>query len=128
MPDYSKGKIYGIRNTLNEKIYIGSTTQPLNERFSNHLADCKSSKLYSLKKPVNELGEQYFFIELLEEYSCNNKKELENMENYWIGFFIELLGRENVYNLDIDGKRSQQTKDKMRGINNVQFQRGCIYI
>ena len=33
--DFSKGKIYCIRNNIDDEIYIGSTTQPLSKRFKN---------------------------------------------------------------------------------------------
>ena len=31
--DYKNGKIYSVRNTVNDDIYISSTTQPLSKRF-----------------------------------------------------------------------------------------------
>ena len=37
MPDYSKGKIYTIRNSDDDtKIYVGSTIQPLSVRLGGH--------------------------------------------------------------------------------------------
>ena len=37
MPDYTKGKIYTIRNRIDDSlIYVGATTQPLYIRFSEH--------------------------------------------------------------------------------------------
>ena len=45
MPDYSKGKIYTIRCRTDETlIYVGSTIQPLNRRFSKHKTEYKSNK------------------------------------------------------------------------------------
>ena len=34
--DYKNGKIYCIRNTIDDDIYVGSTTQPLSERMVKH--------------------------------------------------------------------------------------------
>ena len=31
-----KGSIYIIRNTINDKVYIGQTTQTIGIRFTNH--------------------------------------------------------------------------------------------
>ena len=31
--DYNNGKIYSIRNTIDNDVYVGSTTQPLSKRF-----------------------------------------------------------------------------------------------
>jgi len=63
---YANGKIYCLRSHQTEDIYIGSTTQPLYKRLYQH----------KIKK-VNELANyDDVYIELIEEYSCNNKMEL----------------------------------------------------
>ena len=36
MPDYNRGKIYKIYNTITEDIYIGATTRLLCERMRDH--------------------------------------------------------------------------------------------
>ncbi len=131
MSDYSKGKIYKINNTKNEKVYIGSTTEDLKTRLRRHRYNTKQNKQVAMTEPINTLGEENFNIELLEEYPCNSKTELENMENFWIGFFIGYLGRDNVYNIMIDNKTSNETKNKLSiqfsGVNNPAFNRGTIY-
>lgn len=131
MNPYSNGKIYIISNTVNEKIYIGSTTEDLKTRLRRHRYNAKQNKKVAITKPINTLGDKNFNIELLEEFPCNNREELENIENYWIGFFIEILGRDNVYNIMIDNKCSQETKKKLSnlfsGVNNPSFKRGVIY-
>ena len=43
MPNYSKGKIYKIYN--DDLIYIGSTTQTLEQRLKDHLRFYKKYKL-----------------------------------------------------------------------------------
>jgi predicted GIY-YIG superfamily endonuclease len=45
--DYKNGKIYAIRSHQTDEIYIGSTTQSLSKRFSNHKS---KYKLYLEKK------------------------------------------------------------------------------
>ncbi len=86
MPDYSKGKIYKIYNTINDDIYIGSTIQNLKSRLSSHLSHSKKNEFCKrlLYKTMNELGIENFYIELIENYPCDNKKELEEREKYWI--------------------------------------------
>jgi group I intron endonuclease len=114
MPDYSKGKIYRIRNSLNEKVYIGSTTKKLSKRLSNHIYDAYHNIPYCMSQPIQEIGKENLMIELIEEYPCSSKTELEQIEYFWIGFFIELLGRDNVYNINIDGNIPTETKEKHR--------------
>ena len=75
MRDYSKGKIYTIRcrndHTL---IYVGSTTQPLSKRWGNHTRGLKFGEnlpFYQLIEDIND-----WYIELYEEFPCNNNEEL----------------------------------------------------
>ena len=43
MPDYSKSKIYTIRNRNDDSlIYVGATVQPLSVRFGGHKSNSKA--------------------------------------------------------------------------------------
>lgn len=71
--DYSKAKIYCIRSPNTDLIYIGSTCQQLSTRMTGHRADFKKETVIS-SKIIFEFGDAY--IELLENYPCNNREEL----------------------------------------------------
>ena len=88
MPDYSNGKIYTIRNRNDDtKIYVGSTIQPLYKRYHQHKKDSvKKEKLYTEIENWED-----WFIELYENYPCNNKEELCKRE----GEIIRLIGNLN---------------------------------
>ncbi len=93
MPDYSKGVIYTIRNRNDDtKIYVGSTSQPLYKRFHQHKKDSKKEKLMNFKLYI-EVNNDWsnWYIELYENYSCNNKDELCKRE----GEIIRLIGTLN---------------------------------
>ncbi len=78
MPDYSKGKIYTIRNrNEHAKIYVGSTIQSLAVRFSGHKRNSKTEKCinYKLYVEINNDWDNWY-IELYENYPCNSKEEL----------------------------------------------------
>ena len=78
---YKRGVIYTIRNINDDTlIYIGSTTNNLSKRFYNHKKDCKSGKSCSLYNYINDDDWTDWYIELYENYPCNNKKELERRE------------------------------------------------
>jgi hypothetical protein len=78
--DYSQGKIYKIVCNKTGLIYIGSTCNTLDERLKQHEYDCKR---YLDKKSNKFVSSIYVIIsndykmELIENYSCNHKKELE---------------------------------------------------
>jgi hypothetical protein len=85
--DYSQGKIYKIVCNKTGLVYIGSTCKTLDERLKQHVYDAKR---YIDKKSNKFVSSIYVIIsndykmELIENYSCNHKKELETKEYYYI--------------------------------------------
>ena len=73
MPNYQNGKIYKLWSPQGEEIYIGSTIQSLAVRKAEHKRlDCSSKILFEKYDDVR--------IELIEEYPCKNKMELNKRE------------------------------------------------
>ena len=85
---YKNGKIYKIVDRINENIYIGSTIKTLNKRLSEHKCYYKrkeNGKCNSYSYTSFEIIENDdFYIELIEEYPCNNRYELELQERFHI--------------------------------------------
>lgn len=83
--NYQDGKIYVVRNTVNKKLYYGSTCQPLHKRFHDHKNSTSGYKKdRNLYKAMNELGFENFYIELVENFPCNSKPELVAREGHYI--------------------------------------------
>ena len=88
MPDYSNAKIYHIIAPDGSK-YIGSTTQEIYKRFTTHKSNYRSWKkgqhhfvtCYELFENDNI---DNCVVELIENYPCNSKKELEKREGQLI--------------------------------------------
>ena len=79
MPDYQNGKIYTIRcRSDNTLIYVGSTIATLSRRLAEHRSTSKTSnqKLY---QSVNGNWSDWY-IELYEEFPCDNKQQLNKRE------------------------------------------------
>ena len=76
MPDYSKGKIYRLE--CNGLFYYGSTVMSLAQRKAVHRMGkhCSSKILFKMDGEVK--------IELIENYACSCKRELEEREQYYI--------------------------------------------
>ena len=74
MLDYSNGKIYKLWSPQGDDIYIGSTTQSLAKRKQKHktINKCSAKILFEKYDDVR--------IELIEEYPCKNKMELNRRE------------------------------------------------
>ena len=105
MADYDKGKIYMISNEVTNLKYIGSTTLPLNIRFNRHKTHSKQG-LTKLCKEMGEFGSEFFEIELLEKFPCDNKLELETREGEYI---IEYDTINNGYNANQAGRTHKES-------------------
>ena len=87
MNKFQNGKIYKIISNYTDDIYIGSTTQKLCKRLSNH-KECfkcynkgtKKDYLTSYKIVQYEDAQ----IILIEDYPCDNKQKLEARERHFI--------------------------------------------
>ena len=75
-PKYNNGKIYKITSNQTELIYVGSTIQELRRRFWQHTS--KSMGSQCLSREITKYGDAR--IQLIEEFPCNSKYELENRE------------------------------------------------
>jgi len=103
---YQRGQIYTIRSHQTDQFYIGSTTQPLHKRLHEHrshyklfLKGDKTKTCSSYKIIKNEDN----YIELLEDFKCNSKKELNKREGQQIRFY-----REKCVNIQIAGQTQQE--------------------
>jgi hypothetical protein len=83
--NYKNSKIYKITDIAYTKMYIGSTTQTLSRRFNKHKEsykrwkDGKRNKVSSFDI-FDEFGIDNCKIELIEEYECENRIQLERKE------------------------------------------------
>jgi hypothetical protein len=81
MPDYANGKIYKIVCNITGDQYIGATTQKLSQRLTCHVSKKNTDKKCKSKDII--LRGDYQIV-LIENYSCNNKEELERKEREYI--------------------------------------------
>lgn len=86
---YENGKIYKLVDKTNDNkvIYIGSTTQKLIRRINQHKQKSRDKPDRKIYKYICNVGWDNIDIELIENYKCDSKTELELRERY----YIELL-------------------------------------
>ena len=101
-----KGKIYSIRNYIDTDIYVGSTYQALSKRMTDHRRSINNTrdKHMLLYCKMREFGVENFYIELLEEYECENKEQLRAKE----GEYIRTMGS---LNRRIEGRTIKEWRD-----------------
>jgi hypothetical protein len=89
--DYSKSVVYSITDLTNhEVLYIGSTTNFINRKWS-HKTDAyqQNTKYYNIPIyiKIREIGLEYIDIKPIEEINCLSKNELLARERYWIEYY-----------------------------------------
>ena len=119
---FHNSKIYTIRSPSTDKYYIGSTTQILCKRFVDHKSDyklyLKGKHGFTTSYKIIELGDSY--IELLEEFNCENRMQLERKEG-------ELIRKNKLecVNRYIAGRTQQEyyieNKDKISEYKNQWY-------
>lgn len=113
--DYKNGKIYTIRSHQTDKIYIGSTTQPLSKRLSCHKGQYKSylngKKNYVTSYDIIEYGDAY--IELLEDFPCETKDQLHKREGECI------RAEPNCVNRCVAGRTTKQYREEHKDLINT---------
>ena len=107
--------IYIIKNTINNKVYIGQTSKPLKERFRYHCYNYNQCK--KISRAINKYGKENFRIELLEMVS--SRIEADKKERYWINYYNSVLGG---YNIEYGGNSAYHTKKVLCLTDNIIFE------
>ena len=86
--------IYKISNSINNKVYIGQTIRPIEERFKRHINDATNYILDThFARAIRKYGKENFYIEEIDK--ANNQEELNLKEQYWIRYYDSI---NNGYN------------------------------
>jgi group I intron endonuclease len=106
--------IYVIKNSVNNKVYVGQTWRSIERRFQVHLQNSTANHCLKLRRAIQKYGIDAFGIELLT--FCHTQE----MANYWEIYFIRKFNSvKNGYNVleyafNRKGtKHSAKTKKKM---------------
>ena len=76
---YQYGKIYRITNTQDEKIYVGCTSLPLDERYAIHRKKSGTGKM-QIHQHMRNIGRDHFSIHLIKDFPTYSRWHLENEE------------------------------------------------
>ena len=80
------GEIYIITNIQNNKVYIGQTIRPIEQRFHRHMNDALNNILDThFARAIRKYGKENFIIEKID--TAQNQNELNKKEQYWIKFY-----------------------------------------
>jgi hypothetical protein len=82
MASMIKGMVYKITSPNTDMVYIGSTTETLNDRLRKHIYDMKKTNNYVSSQIILEKGSVN--IELLEEVYVDSIRDLRKIEQEYI--------------------------------------------
>lgn len=78
--------IYKITNVQNNKVYIGQTIRPIQDRFNRHINDAINNILDTyFARAIRKYGKDNFIIEEIDV--AKNQDELNLKEQYWIQYY-----------------------------------------
>ena len=98
MPTIKSGKIYLITNLINDKKYVGITTQTLKQRWYGHI-NRKNDRRSILHNSIKKYGKENFKIELVEELHNVTEKGLLLKETFYIDKYNTFIDNGHGYNL-----------------------------
>jgi hypothetical protein len=84
MNRYHNGKIYKLVNTVDNRIYIGSTATELSKRLYKHKTMAHKYPERKVYKALNTIGWENVRIIQIEAFRCETKQELIAREQYHI--------------------------------------------
>ena len=86
--------IYKITNIQNQKVYIGQTIRPIEQRYHRHINDAMNNILDThFARAIRKYGKDNFIIEEID--SAKTQNELNEKEQYWIQYYNSI---NNGYN------------------------------
>ena len=78
--------IYKITNIQNNKVYIGQTIRPIQDRFHRHINDALNNILDThFARAIRKYGKDNFIIEQIDQ--AQTQDELNKKEQYWIQYY-----------------------------------------
>lgn len=122
MSKFKEIGIYKITNTINNKIYIGSTISSFSKRFAVHKCDLRKNKHHSnkLQNSWNKHGENNFKFEILEicdkEFCLIKEQEYINLYNPHITGYNINPNASNCGGRVVSQKTRDQISNKLKGV------------
>lgn len=88
--------IYCIKNTVNDKVYVGYTSKSIRARFASHLKNARSKVNRRLYDSMNHHGYDKFVIFELDETHYHDKaREMES----WYIYLLDSKNPQKGYNM-----------------------------
>ena len=118
------GRIYVIKNKINEKEYIGQTVQTIKTRFNGHKHEALTkNKGTAIGNSIRKYGIENFYIELLEDNILY--EDLDDKEIHYIKEHNTVTP--NGYNISHGGQAYRTEEEKQRMSDRVKGSKNPMY-
>lgn len=104
------GIIYKATNLINGKVYIGQTTNSLEQRVKQHFFK-KDDGTY-FHNALKKYGQDGFKWDIIDQ--ANNEDELSKKEIYWIAYYESFTDKSKGYNSTSGGETSKSISEEVR--------------
>lgn len=105
--------IYKIKNKINNRCYVGITSESINKRFNNHKRKARHGSKTNLHKAIRKYGEDNFCIDVIESFYSKSKKEAYSIEQQYINKYKKEW---SLYNMDCPWNTTDRS-----GISNPMY-------
>ena len=104
--------IYKITNSQNNKVYIGQTIRPVEQRFQRHMNDAMHNVLDThFARAIRQYGPTNFSYSIID--SAQTQEELNQKEQYWIRYYNSVKeGYNETDAIEKCGGNTYQSKTK----------------
>ena len=131
---YRNGKIYKVVDNENNLCYIGSTKDPLEERFKTHLSKYKRKlegsenvSNYTVFNIFDKYGIENCKIELVKLFPCANRYFLEDEEGYEQSLTI-CVNKNRAGNFRKMGRKYYKAKYEIKYAQSLKIYRQQYYL
>ena len=93
---YNNGKVYKLVNSVDNRIYVGSTISSLAKRKNEHKSKARKYPDRHAYAHLNSIGWRNVRIILIETYHCSSKDELCAREQYYINLLNPSLNKNSA--------------------------------
>lgn len=120
---FRNAKIYKLINNVDNEFYVGSTCSSLQRRLSTHKGNAKIHNNRPVYQHLNNIGFENVSIELIENFPCDNKVQLEIREKHWIDTLNPTLNTRKPAKYRTTLKQKiQLTAEVMEALNRIRNQ------
>lgn len=111
MPDFQNAKIYKLVNSIDSKIFVGSSCQDLCVRKATHRYMARYEPHRAVYLHLNTIGWENVKIILIEKFPCKDREEMKKREHFWYEQLKPCLNERVPFSTPQNALKKNQERD-----------------